>query len=53
MKELKLDSFRVLTEDEMKSLEGGNKAAAYSCSCNGNYVGDADSPEGCIKLCGW
>lgn len=52
MKELKLDSFRVLTEDEMKSLEGGN-AKAYSCSCNGAYVGDADSPEGCIKLCGW
>lgn len=51
MKELNLNSFRVLTEEEMKSLEGGSEA--YSCSCNGQYAGDADSPEACIKLCGW
>lgn len=53
MSDLKMDSFCILSEDELKALSGGQQEPAYSCSCNGSYVGDASSPEGCIKLCGW
>lgn len=47
---LVLKEFRVLTKEELKELKGGS---GYRCSCNGSYAGDADSPEGCIRLCGW
>lgn len=50
VKDLKLKEFRVLSKEELKNLNGGSR---YRCSCNGSYVGDADSPEGCIRLCGW
>ena len=47
---LVLKEFRVLYNEELKTLKGGS---GYVCSCNGVVVGEADSPEGCIKLCGW
>jgi len=50
MKNLKnLRDAKVLSNSEMKELKGGK----FACSCNGVYVGDADSAMGCVKLCGW
>lgn len=50
MKNLKnLKGAKVLSNSEMKELNGGK----FACSCNGIYVGDADSAMGCVKLCGW
>lgn len=40
---------RRLSAEEMRDLKGGK----FACSCNGVYVGDADSAMGCVKLCGW